>query len=1120
MDVATWLRSLGLERYEEAFRDNEIDERVLLSLTQEDLKEIGVGPVGHRRMLLEAIAVLRGETGGNPPGADVSTAPSVPNVAPEDRAERRQVTVMFSDLVGSTALSARMDPEDFREVITAYQNCVAKTVVRFGGFVAKYMGDGVLIYFGYPHAHEDDAERAVRAGLQLVTAIGDLQADADLQTRVGIATGVVVVGDLIGSGASQEQAIVGDTPNLAARLQGVAEPNSVVIAESTRKLVGGLFELEGLGPQELKGISGPTRAWAALRPASVEGRFEAMHTSGLTDLVGREEELDLLLRRWSKAKSGEGQVVLLSGEAGIGKSRLTAALLERLATEPHTRLRYFCSPQHTDSALHPIIGQMERAAEFRREDTAEQRLEKLEAVLTQTANDLQGTAPLLADLLSLPTGDRYPPLNLTPQKRKEKTLQAILAQIEAIAVRHPALIALEDVHWSDPTTRELLDLLIDRVPSARVLLVITFRPDFIAPWVGRPHVTTLTLSRLSPRQQAQMIAKVTGGKALPKEITDQIVDRTDGVPLFIEELTKTVIESGVIVDMGDHFSATGSVASFVIPTSLHASLLARLDRLAPTREIAQIGAALGRSFSHELILAVARMPREQVDDALAQLGNAQLIFQRGTPPYAEYTFKHALVQDAAYSTLLRTKRQQLHARIAAVLESKFPETVAATPEILAKHYTSAGSPAQAVPYWLKAGQAALNRSNLAEAIGHLTKGLGLIPSIVNQTGRAELELALQATLAVVLAGAKGFAAPEVEQAYVRARALCDQVGKNRQFFPVLYGLFLFHWVRGHLEMARSGAEEMLSIAMETDDRALQLIAHFSLGGVLLHIGDNRASLEHSAKAHARYDEKIDVSLASEYGQDFGVWTLSYLEHAQLSLGYPERGSRAIADALALARRLNHPLSLCNALNFSSLSNIHRRDPQHVLKFTEEELAIATEQGFPQYIALATMHRGWALAQLGGADEGIELGRQGIAMWHMLGAAIALPGILAIHAESQLAGGQIRAALETTDEALIWSDKNSDRNYDSSLRSCRGEIFSAMGELDSAQEEFQLALSVARQQENRFLELRAAASLARLWGDQGKRSEARDRLASVYNFFTEGFDTPVLRDAKALLDQLA
>jgi predicted ATPase len=726
----------------------------------------------------------------------------------------------------------------------------------------------------------------------------------------------------------------------------------------------------------------------------------------------------------------------------------------------------------------------------------------------------------LADLLSLPTGDRYSPLKLTPQKRKEKTLQALLAQIKEIAVRSPVLIAMEDVHWSDPTTRELVDLLIDQVPSARVLLVITFRPEFIPPWVGLPHVTTLTLTRLSPRQQAEMIAKVTGGKALPKEITDQIVDRTDGVPLFIEELTKTVIESGVISDMGDHFSATGSIMYLAIPTSLHASLLARLDRLAPTREIAQMGAALGRSFSHELILAVARMQREQVDDALAQLVNAQLIFQRGTPPYAEYTFKDALVQDAAYSTLLRGTRQQLHARIASILESKFPETVAATPEILAGHYTSAGNAAQAVPYWLQAGQAALNRSTLAEAVGHLTKGLGLVQSIPDGASRVELELGLQATLAVVLAGAKGFGVPEVEQAYVRARALCDQVGKTRQFFPVLYGLFLFHWVRGHLETARSGAEEMLSVAMETGDRPLQLIANFSLGGVLWHIGDNRASLDHIAKAHARYDERIDASLASEYGQDFGVWTLSYLHHAQLSLGFPERGLRAITDALTLARKLDHPLSLCNALNFSALSGINRRDPQRVLKFTEETLAIATEQGFPQYIALATMNRGWALAQLGATNEGIELGQQGIAMWHMLGAAVALPGILAAHAESQLLGGQIRAALETTDEGLVSIEKNSERAWTSTLYYCRGEIFTAMGDPDGAQQQFHFAISTAREQDNRFQELRAIARLARLWADRGKRSEAHDLLAPAYSFFTEGFDMPILRDAKVLLDQLA
>jgi predicted ATPase len=794
--------------------------------------------------------------------------------------------------------------------------------------------------------------------------------------------------------------------------------------------------------------------------------------------------------------------------------------VERFGADPHTRLRYFCSPHYQDSALYPIVAQLERTAGFSREDTAEQRLVKLEAALTEGTNDLQSIVPPLADLLFIPTGDRYPPLNLTPQKRKEKTLQALVVLIEAIAARHPVLIVLEDVHWSDPTTRELLDLLIDHAPLLRVLLVVTFRPEFNPPWVGRPHVTTLTLNRLSARQQAKMVEAVTGGKALPKDITDQIVDRTDGVPLFIEELTKTVIETGVVVDMGDHFSAAQSVGPLPIPTSLHASLLARLDRLAPTREIAQIGAALGRTFSHELIAATAQMPHKQINDALGQLVEAQLIFQRGTVPHAEYTFKHALVQDAAYSTLLRSRRQQLHGRIATILQSKFPETVAATPEILAQHYTLAGSALQAVPYWLKAGQAALNRSTLAEAIGHLTKGLGLVQGIADETIRAELELGLQATLAVVLAGAKGFAVQEVEQAYDRARALCDKIGKTRQIFPVLYGQFLFHWVRANLQTARNGAEEMLRIAMETGDRALLLTAHFSLGGVLWHIGDNRSSFDHLAEAIARYDEKIDASLASEYGQDFGVWTLSYLEHSQLSLGYPERGSRAIADAVALARRLNHPMSLCNALQFSAMSSLNRRDPAQVLKFTEEELALATEQGFPQYVALASFNRGWALAQLGAVDEGIELGRQGIEMWHMIGASVALPGILASYAESQLLGGKICAALETTDEALTLMDKSNERAWNSYLHSCRAQIFLAMGEPDRAQEELQVALSTARRQESRHQELLVATSLARLWGDQGKRSEAHDLLTPVYNFFTEGFDTPVLRDAKALLDQLA
>ncbi len=581
--VTDWLEKLDLGQYARRFAENDIDASVLPHLTDQSLKELGVS-LGHRLKILAAIKELS-------PPTPTTPQPAAPMEAkPQDVAERRQVTVMFSDLVGSTALSARMDPEDLREVISAYQKCVTETVGRYGGFVAKYMGDGVLVYFGYPQAHEDDAERAVRAGLALIAAVGALKAASPLQTRVGIATGLVVVGDLIGTGSAQEQAVVGETPNLAARLQGVAEPNTVVIAESTRKLLGNLFELQDLGANELKGVEGAVRAYGALRPSAVESRFEALRTP-TTPLVGRDEEVDLLLRRWEQAKRGEGWVVLISGEPGIGKSRIAETIVERLGGEPHTRLRYFCSPYHQDSALYPSIAQLERAAGFRREDAAEQQLAKLEAVLAQGTNDLSEVVPLLADLLSIPTGDRYPALNLTPQKRKEKTLHAQLAQLEGLVARQPVLMVWEDVHWSDPTTRESLDLLIDRVPTLRVLVILTFRPEFTAPWIGRSHVTMLTLNRLPRRQGAEMIAFVTGGKALPKEIADQIVDRTDGVPLFIEELTKTVVESGIVAEAGGRYAVARPMAPLAIPTSLHASLLARLDRLAPTREVAQIGAA-------------------------------------------------------------------------------------------------------------------------------------------------------------------------------------------------------------------------------------------------------------------------------------------------------------------------------------------------------------------------------------------------------------------------------------------------------------------------------------------------------------------------------------------------
>jgi class 3 adenylate cyclase len=643
----------------------------------------------------------------------LAATPAVPNstvVLAGAAAERRQLTVMFCDLVNSTVLSARLDPEDMREVLRVYHNGCARVINRFEGFLAKYMGDGVLVYFGYPHAHEDDAERAVRAGLALVETIGatalPLPGELKLQIRVGIATGLVVVGDLIGSGAAQEEAVVGETPNLAARLQGMAAPNSVVIAADTRRLTGELFEYCDLGPATLKGFADPVRAWQVVGPSTIESRFEALHAaSTTTPLIGRDEELDLMMRRWQQAKEGDGRVVLLSGEPGIGKSRVTEAIEERLSGEPHFRLRFFCSPYHGETALHPIVRQLEHAAGFKRDDNAERRLAKLEAILAPSTKDTRQATALLADLLSI-GGDRYPPPNLNPQRRKEEILEVLFAQVVGLSAHQPVLMIFEDVHWIDPISLELLGLTVERIPSLRVLLVITLRPEFQSPWTGDAHVTTLELNRLGRRHGAELVKRLTGNKQLPSAILDQITAHADGVPLFVEELTKAVLESGLLTDAGDRYVLTGPVPPLAIPTTLHASLMARLDRLAPIREVAQIGAAIGREFSYELLAALIPLPEGALQEAVDRLVHSELVFCRGRPPGATYTFKHALIRDAAYATLLRSRRQELHARIAKVLEDRFPETVELHPEILAHHWSQAGLVEKAAVYvgktWLHA----------------------------------------------------------------------------------------------------------------------------------------------------------------------------------------------------------------------------------------------------------------------------------------------------------------------------------------------------------------------------------------------------------------------------------
>jgi class 3 adenylate cyclase/energy-coupling factor transporter ATP-binding protein EcfA2 len=671
--IADWLQNLGLGRYAQLFGENDINFAILADLTDQDLQEIGVTSLGHRRQLLRAITELKGGETGTPKPATEYIAP----VTPHDTAERRQVTVMFADLVGSTALSAHMDPEDLREVIAAYRKCTAETVRHLGGFVSQYLGDGVLVFFGYPQAHEDDAERAVRAGLQLVAAVAGLRTRASLQTRVGIATGLVVVGEIADAGGPQERGIIGQTPNLAARLQSSAEPNQVIIAESTRRLLGNLFELEDLGTKDLKGIAGPVRVWAALRPSSAASHFEALHGTTLTDLVGREEELELLLRRWSKTKTREGQVVLLSGEPGIGKSRLTAALLEAIAPEPHTRLRNFCSPQHTDSALYPTIGQIERAAGFSRDDSWQAKLDKLDALLTQSSTSARDAA-LVAEMLSLPNDGRYPVLELAPQQRRQQTLEALVLQVATLSRQNPVLMVFEDVQWTDPTTLELFGLIVERIPTLHVLLIMTFRPEFEPPWIGRPYVTALTINRLGQHEVSAMIDRVVGNKSLVGSVREDIIERTDGIPLFVEEITKAVLEAES-QRAAEHAIAVIPPPALEVPASLHASLMARLDRLGPAKEVAQIGAAIGREFSRALLAAVVRKPEEELNSALDRLLAAGLVFRQGVPPDTSYLFKHALVQDAAHGTLLRGPRRALHARIAETLESQFADIAERTP---------------------------------------------------------------------------------------------------------------------------------------------------------------------------------------------------------------------------------------------------------------------------------------------------------------------------------------------------------------------------------------------------------------------------------------------------------
>jgi class 3 adenylate cyclase/predicted ATPase len=1113
MQIAEWLKKLGMSEYAQRFDENRIDFSVLRDLTDQDLKDLGI-ILGDRRKMLRAIGELN--------VAAPAVAERSNELASQSAAERRQVTVMFSDLVGSTALSARMDPEDLREVISAYQKCVTETVRCFGGFVAKYMGDGVLVYFGYPEAHEDDAERTVRAGLELIPAVRRLKTHASLQTRVGIATGLVVVGDLIGSDGAQERGIVGETPNLAARVQGIAEPNTVLIAEGTRRLLGNLFELEDLGAKDLKGIAEPVPVFAVLRPSSVEGRFEAMHGVGLTALVGREEESEVLLRRWAKSKTGEGQVVLLSGEAGIGKSRLTAALLDRVAGDPHTRLRYFCSPQHTDSAFFPIIGQMERAAGLAHDDTSQARLDKLDALLVQTSTSKQD-AVLFAEMLSLPNDGRYPVLELTPQQRRQKIFEALESRMEALSRQTPVLMIFEDAHWTDPTSVEALGRAVDRVATLRVLLIVTFRPEFKAPWIGRSHVAALTINRLTRREIDAMIDRVVGNTLLPANIRLDIIERSDGIPLFVEEMTKAVLEAG-----GEGVAQrTGAAvpSPLAVPASLHASLVARLDRLGPAKEVAQIGSAIGREFSHALLAAVVRKSEAELGAALDRLIGAGLLFRQGFPPHASYLFNHALVQDAAYSTLLREPRRALHAHIAQTLESQFLEIANTRPEIVAHHFTEADLPQKSTIYRLRAGRNAAARSANIEAISHLQQGIKAVTGMPEDVGKDRLELDLQFVLGPCLIATQGATSGEAVTTFARARELCRRLSDPVEYPQVMHWLTVMHAQRGELLAALDTATAAVGLAEARRHRPAVINSTRGQGLILLMLGRLPEACRVIQRNVAEFEECEEAErLATRAaGQDAGAAGLSVLAWIFWALGHADLAAARMTAALQRADTTRHPHTQAYASYYASILHALRREPEIAFSHAQRCVALSEKHGFGHWRALSSAVQWSCASWRQPTNDSLATVYREFSDHAGAGHQIGITALYVLLSEALVMQGELSSASEVISKGLTTADRTSERIFEGELLRLQARALMAnrgIGAAEDAQVVLERALATARSQHARLLELRAARDLADLWRDQGKRDDARDLLTPLYGSFTEGFETLDLKEVKALLDELA
>jgi class 3 adenylate cyclase/predicted ATPase len=1031
------------------------------------------------------------------------------------KAERRHLTVLFCDMVGSSALSARLDPEDLRHILRAFQNGCGDAIRNFDGHIARYMGDGILAYFGFPAAHEDDAERAVQAGLQMIKAVSALSFPGapPIAVRIGIATGLVVVGDLIGEGPNQEFALIGEAPNLAARLQQFAKANQILVAPHTRRLLGRLFDLADLGDHYFAGFDSPVRVWSVLRRSSVTSRFEARQSSHLTPLVGREQELALLEEQYTKIKRGSGQLVTISGEPGIGKSRLVLALRDRLSGKMHCPPSFQCSSYHTSSAWYPIVRYLADAAGIDFDTPPLLRLEKLGALVSRhLPQQAESVVPLLAALLSIPTDDRYAPLELTPQQQKNRTYVALLALIQAQADQQPVLLVFEDVHWIDPTSLELLEWIRDRVQGWQMLVVLLFRPEFTLSWKDQPHIASLTLNRLGAGQVATMVEALAEETALSHTIVEQIVAKTDGVPLFVEEMTKAVLESKTSIEGK---GASDSQPTFGVPDTLHESLMARLDQLASMKTVAQIAAAIGREFPLDLLAAIAPLSEIDLRAAIDRLLASGLFFQSGHALNESYTFKHALVQDEAYASLLRDERRDLHVKIANVLCERFSEVAEASPELVAHHFTEARELKPAIAHWLKAGRQASKRSAFVEASRLFQIALRLLAELPANLERNELELNLQHSFGSALAASKGFGATETSEAFERALELCNSIEDSSLTTSVLNGLIGVHVARGEFEQSRDLAKDLLARARRKADPTPRLMGHRALGMSLFLIGELAAARDQLRNSLARHGP-----LPLVFSQDFKATAQAYLALASVLLGDISGGLAHGREAVAHAEQLRHPHSICYALSFLAGAHVLCREPAAAYPIAERTVALAGEYGFPLWLAGGQMLRGCSRFDLGDVEQGLAEIRQSVNALESAGAPIWVQFARYLLAQALAKADQARDAMHVIDQTLVQVGTTSGRWYEAELHRLKGDLLLDGRDSSAAERCYETAIAVSARQGARLWQLRATNSLGSLWRSQGRFLDAHARLAPLYASFDEQVITADLREAKALLTETA